>query len=56
MGPEDARALSAARDDIAAVLVEQRDVGQWTIWVGSSLAFRFTPADALPAGATIRTF
>lgn len=41
LGPEGARALATARDDLAVILVQSAQAGRHVVWVESSLAGRF---------------
>ena len=53
LGPQEARALAAARDDLSVILIEPTESGD-VIWVEESLREQFRLADGVTA--TVRTF
>ncbi len=56
LGPEAARRMAAARDDILAVLVEPRPDGTTVIWVEGALRGRFRAEESLSAAYLVRYF
>jgi len=56
LGPEPARRLARARDDLAVVLIEPAPGGGLTIWVEERLRASFQAEDVAPGALTVRYF
>jgi len=56
LGPEHARALAHARDDLAVVLIEPHADGTATVWVEDALMPRFQLVDEAKPTLTVRSF